>query len=279
MKSVLKKWLLIVAVFLGGAVFAVEDYYACLERVEQWLGYRYDKTSITYRSRGRELEAIDRSQKSKDEKIAELKKKFPEAFSNDPKTDNKRTQHARKIIFYASFKSSLNAESGQKTSNVSGNAVISDGCLSIDRGYVRYNNDLDNLPNGESFTVEFDLFPVRSYHPASCIIGWGGNPYASEQICLGYTNNNKIHFPGWCQSSPDMHLGINKNKWMHVEYGYRKKDRYVYIKINGKIMKKGTVYKALGPYKLQGFSIGNPYWVGGDFCAFKIRELKIYKID
>ena len=84
MGSILKKLLLVGFLCIAGALFAAEDYYAALERVENWLGKRYDKSSLVYRERRRKLERIVNAEDSDAAKIAALKKEFPEAFASDP---------------------------------------------------------------------------------------------------------------------------------------------------------------------------------------------------
>ena len=87
MGSILKKLLLVGFFCIAGAVFAAEDYYAALERAENWLGQRYDKSSLVYRERRRKLEKIVNSEDSDAAKVAALKKEFPEAFASAPSGD------------------------------------------------------------------------------------------------------------------------------------------------------------------------------------------------
>jgi len=73
---------LICAVLLFcGVSHAAEDFYTALEKTENWLKQRYEPTSVVYRTRQRKLAKIADSETSDAEKIAALKKEFPEAFS------------------------------------------------------------------------------------------------------------------------------------------------------------------------------------------------------
>ena len=78
----LKRLVLICAVLLFcGVSYAAEDFYTVLERVENWLKRRYESTSVVYRTRQRKLVKIAEGEGSDAEKIAALKKEFPEVFS------------------------------------------------------------------------------------------------------------------------------------------------------------------------------------------------------
>ena len=78
MKSSMKKVLLTGMLIVSGAIFAAEDYYSCLDRVETWLGQRYDKSSLVYKSRRRKLEQIAGAEVPDAEKLKMLKKEFPD---------------------------------------------------------------------------------------------------------------------------------------------------------------------------------------------------------
>ena len=78
----LKRFGLICAVLLlCGASHAAEDLYATLEKTEIWLKQRYETTSVVYRMRHRKLVEIAEGKASDAEKIAALKKEFPEFFA------------------------------------------------------------------------------------------------------------------------------------------------------------------------------------------------------
>jgi len=61
--------------------YASEDLYTTLEKTENWLKRRYEPTSVVYRTRQRQLAKIAEGTASDAEKIAALKKEFPEVFS------------------------------------------------------------------------------------------------------------------------------------------------------------------------------------------------------
>jgi formylglycine-generating enzyme required for sulfatase activity len=78
----LKRFLLICTLLLScGVSYAAEDFYTALEKAENWLKRRYDPSSVVYRTRQRKLAKIADGEASDAEKIAALKKEFPEAFS------------------------------------------------------------------------------------------------------------------------------------------------------------------------------------------------------
>ena len=78
----LKRFWLICAVLLCcGMSYAADDLYTALEKTENWLKQRYEPSSVVYRARHRKLVEIADSRASDAEKIAALKKEFPEFFS------------------------------------------------------------------------------------------------------------------------------------------------------------------------------------------------------
>jgi len=82
----LKRFCLIFAVLLFcGVSYAAEDFYTALEKTENWLKRRYEPTSVVYRTRQRKLVKITESEASDAEKIAALKKEFPEVFLHSVK--------------------------------------------------------------------------------------------------------------------------------------------------------------------------------------------------
>ena len=74
-------WLICTVLLFCGVSHAAEDFYTALEKTENWLKQRYEPTSVVYRARHRKLVKIADSQASDAEKIAALKKEFPEFFS------------------------------------------------------------------------------------------------------------------------------------------------------------------------------------------------------
>ena len=74
-------WLICTVLLFCGASYAAEDFYTALEKTEIWLKQRYEPTSVVYRTRHQKLVKIADSQASDAEKIAALKKEFPEFFS------------------------------------------------------------------------------------------------------------------------------------------------------------------------------------------------------
>ena len=73
--------LICTVLLLCGVSYAAEDFYTTLEKTENWLKQRYEPTSVVYRTRHRKLEKIAESEASDAEKLAALKKEFPEFFS------------------------------------------------------------------------------------------------------------------------------------------------------------------------------------------------------
>ena len=74
-------WSICAVLLFCGVAYAAEDFYAVLEKTENWLKQRYEPTSVVYRTRHRKLTKIADSDASDAEKIAALKKEFPEIFS------------------------------------------------------------------------------------------------------------------------------------------------------------------------------------------------------
>ena len=74
-------WSICTVLLFCGVSYAAEDFYTALEKTENWLKQRYEPTSVVYRARHRKLVKIADSQASDAEKIAALKKEFPESFS------------------------------------------------------------------------------------------------------------------------------------------------------------------------------------------------------
>ena len=74
-------WLICAVLLFCGVSYAAEDYYVALETAEKWLNSRYSPSSVVYHTRWRKLHQIAYSENSEAEKIAALKKEFPEAFS------------------------------------------------------------------------------------------------------------------------------------------------------------------------------------------------------
>ena len=74
-------WSICTVLLFCGVSYAAEDFYTTLEKTENWLKQRHEPTSVVYRTRHRKLVKIADSQASDAEKIAALKKEFPEFFS------------------------------------------------------------------------------------------------------------------------------------------------------------------------------------------------------
>ena len=79
-------WSICTVLLVCGVSYAAEDFYSALEKTESWLKRRYEPSSVVYRTRQRKLVKIAEGDASDAEKVAALKKEFPEVFSQTVKT-------------------------------------------------------------------------------------------------------------------------------------------------------------------------------------------------
>ena len=82
--NVLKKLLLFCLLFFCGALYAADNYYDIVNSVSFWIEKRYS-TQRAKQAANNDLDKITESDRSKEEKIAEIKKVFPEAFHKEEK--------------------------------------------------------------------------------------------------------------------------------------------------------------------------------------------------
>ena len=82
--NVLKKLLLFCLSFFCGALYAADNYYDIVNSVSSWIEKRYS-TQRAKQAANNDLDKITGSDRSKEEKIAEIKKAFPEAFHKEEK--------------------------------------------------------------------------------------------------------------------------------------------------------------------------------------------------
>ena len=81
----LKKLLLAGIVLVGCAVGAAESYIDCIKQIEKWMIKEYSQTPIAYNVCKQKLAEIVKSELSEEQKISQLKAKFPEAFLKEEK--------------------------------------------------------------------------------------------------------------------------------------------------------------------------------------------------
>ena len=88
----MQKWIWMRVVFavcmLAVGICFAGIYEDTLEAMEQWISKRYEQGSRAWKSAERKLACIDEDEaESEEEKVAALKKEFPEAFQVAPKEE------------------------------------------------------------------------------------------------------------------------------------------------------------------------------------------------